>query len=128
MERAVILRLLCFQSFHRMFMVSDTNVLTGDMVVHTNKSPAYTTKNSHYGGSMNSLKSSTILGICFVLITGTLSHFVYEWTDTFPSKQKQPHPFRNVISIITFTKVWDQCSGYTYCLFICHLRTSASAS
>ena len=37
-------------------------------------------KSSHYGGSMNSLKSSTILGICFVLITGTLSHFVYEWT------------------------------------------------
>ncbi len=29
---------------------------------------------------MNSLKSSTILGICFVLIIGTLSHFVYEWT------------------------------------------------
>lgn len=29
---------------------------------------------------MNSLKSFTILGICFVLITGTLSHFVYEWT------------------------------------------------
>ncbi len=29
---------------------------------------------------MNSLKSSTILGICFVLITGTLFHFVYEWT------------------------------------------------
>lgn len=32
---------------------------------------------------MNSLKSSTILGICFVLITGTLSHFVYEWTGEF---------------------------------------------
>lgn len=50
------------------------------MVVHTNKSPAYTTKNSHYGGSMNFLKSTTILGICFVIITGSLFHFVYEWT------------------------------------------------
>ena len=29
---------------------------------------------------MNKLKRYTIIGIIFVLITGTLSHFVYEWT------------------------------------------------
>ena len=30
---------------------------------------------------MNKLKRHTIIGIIFVLITGTLSHFVYEWSD-----------------------------------------------
>lgn len=29
---------------------------------------------------MNKLKHYTIIGIIFVLITGTLSHFVYEWS------------------------------------------------
>lgn len=29
---------------------------------------------------MNQLKCYTILGILFVIITGTLSHFVYEWS------------------------------------------------
>ena len=29
---------------------------------------------------MNKLKRYTIIGIIFVLITGTLAHFVYEWT------------------------------------------------
>lgn len=29
---------------------------------------------------MNKLKKYTIIGIVFVLITGTLSHFIYEWS------------------------------------------------
>lgn len=32
------------------------------------------------GDFINQLKRYTIIGIIFVLITGTLSHFVYEWT------------------------------------------------
>lgn len=30
---------------------------------------------------MKQLKRYMILGICFVLFTGTLSHFLYEWTE-----------------------------------------------
>ena len=29
---------------------------------------------------MNSLKSNMILGTVFVLITGTISHFIYDWS------------------------------------------------
>ncbi len=34
---------------------------------------------------MNRLKKYTLFGIIFVLITGTLSHFVYEWTGKSPA-------------------------------------------
>lgn len=30
--------------------------------------------------NMNSLKSNMILGTVFVLITGTISHFIYDWS------------------------------------------------
>ena len=33
---------------------------------------------------MNRLKKYTLIGIVFVIITGTLSHFVYEWTGNSP--------------------------------------------
>ena len=33
---------------------------------------------------MNRLKKYTLTGIVFVIITGTLSHFVYEWTGNSP--------------------------------------------
>lgn len=35
---------------------------------------------SAYNVTMNKLKSYTIIGILFVIITGTISHFIYEWS------------------------------------------------
>lgn len=37
-----------------------------------------------YSKSMNTLKNYTIKGIIFVLITGTISHFIYEWSGNNP--------------------------------------------
>lgn len=33
---------------------------------------------------MNHLKRDTIIGILFVLITGSVSHFLYDWTGKNP--------------------------------------------
>lgn len=37
--------------------------------------------NQNINSTTNNLKSNTFWGIIFVLITGTIAHFVYEWSD-----------------------------------------------
>ena len=37
-----------------------------------------------YNNNMNKLKHNIIIGIIFVLITGTISHFVYDWSGKNP--------------------------------------------